>query len=256
MADILVVDWTTVSEVTKGSFMEGFELTSYADGSTLDLSSSRYESIGGILYLVSGGNVSVNTSAATIDGTYYIHVKDDGDQTASAFLNSNAGTFNGELGGYYYNGGKVTHRVEKVSSSFNGRVRLINTPKKAIVEEFHAPVLKNGDTGLPEATNGLAFPSGNIIDVSAEISGTIGAGASTSFTALPSGFTYQNSYVLPGRQKTAAGTVWYPLWQDILVGGNTINTINVAINQSNQYSVVNNDTINARDYYFTLIRFF
>jgi hypothetical protein len=183
MADILVVDWTTVSEVTKGSFMEGFELTSYSDGSTLDLSSSRYESIGGILYLVSGGNVSVDTSAATIDGTYYIHVKDDGDQTASAFLDSNAGTFNGELGGYYYNGGKVTHRVEKSSSNFINKNRIINTP----VQNSISGIYFGNDKGI-----GQIYKDSWVV-----AAGTAGL---VKVANYPTGYTQDNTYIVSSRE--------------------------------------------------------
>jgi hypothetical protein len=256
MADILVVDWTTVSEVTKGSFMEGLELTSYADGSTLDLSANRYESIGGVLYLVSGGNVSVDTSAATIDGTYYVHVKDDGDQTASAFLDSNAGTFNGELGGYYYNGGKVTHRVEKSSTNFIGRSRLFGTPRKRIVDELHAPTIKNGDSGLPQFPNGINFTSDKIIDISAEITGTIASNTAGPNVALPTGFTYTNAmYMYFQHRQTGGSNDW---WGGPIISSTGVtwfDSLRHVIKSTNQYQITNNHLTVGFDYKFRFIRF-
>jgi hypothetical protein len=130
MAVIERVDWTDNTDISKGSFLREFNLTSWDDGTTLDLAGGRYESLNGFAYKITGGDFSVDTSPATTDGTWYIHIVEDGvtPGNAIAYLDSNAGIYRGDLGGFYYNVGggrlaKVWGIVEKVGTSFNQRGR-------------------------------------------------------------------------------------------------------------------------------------
>ena len=102
-----------------------FQLTDYTDGtSTLELAGGRSEGIGNYLYEVNDGDFTIITAAASSDGTWYVHVLDGGGGgIATAYLSSIAGTWDANLGGYYYSGAKVIMSVEKSGSNWNGRVR-------------------------------------------------------------------------------------------------------------------------------------
>lgn len=119
------IDWTDVSEVTKGAFMTDFEMTTWGNGTTMALAANRYEDIGGTAYVITGGDETISTAAATTDGIWYVHVKDGGSGTATAYLDANAGTWSNTYKGFYYSGAKVIIKVYKNSTSFDGRQRRI-----------------------------------------------------------------------------------------------------------------------------------
>ncbi len=130
MAVIEIVDWSDNTDISKGAFIKGFNLTSWEDGSSLELAGGRYEDINGFAYKITGGDFGVDTSPATTDGTWYIHIVEDGVTAgnAIAYLDSNAGVYRADLGGYYYDVGggrlaKVWCLLEKSGADFINRRR-------------------------------------------------------------------------------------------------------------------------------------
>ena len=125
MSDIRKILTTSVSETLIGTYSQRFELTDYTDSTTaLALASGRYESIGGFLYVVENGDYTIDVSAAISDGVWYVHVKDGGAGAATAYLDSNKGTFDPNYGGFYYSGAKVVYQVTKNSTIWEGKGRL------------------------------------------------------------------------------------------------------------------------------------
>ena len=125
MSDIRKILTTSVSETLIGTYSQRFELTDYTDStSTLFLAASRYESIGGFLYVIENGDYEIDVTAAVSDGTWYVHVKDGGSGTATAYLDSNKGTFDPNLGGFYYTGAKVVYQITKSGTSWTNKGRL------------------------------------------------------------------------------------------------------------------------------------
>jgi hypothetical protein len=103
MATIEKVDWTDNTDVSKGAFIKNFNLTDWDDSLTMELSGGRYEDLNGFPYKIVDGDFAIDMSAATSDGTWYIHIVEDGitPGNAIAYANSNAGTYRDDLGGYY-----------------------------------------------------------------------------------------------------------------------------------------------------------
>jgi len=70
---------TGLQDALQGVITQSFTLTDYDDGSdTPVLTSGRTGEIGGALYRVIDGDFTVDVSAVSGNGTYYIYVEDDG----------------------------------------------------------------------------------------------------------------------------------------------------------------------------------
>lgn len=117
-ADIIKLSDTLVNQYLAGARQTPFELTNdYQDDGTIDLASGRVEEIGGSYYRVEGGSLSI-TDGIGNGLNAYVHIKDDGDGTASAYLSIIAGLWDEDKGGYYHtDGAKVVFQLEKVTSS-------------------------------------------------------------------------------------------------------------------------------------------
>ena len=114
----------------QGTSTTPFQLTDYEDGtSSLAVAGGRTEEIGGYLYSVNDGDYLIDTTAAVVNGIYYVLVKDDGTGSADAYLSTKAGTWDSNKGGYYVNdesaddGAKVVIAVFKAASVWRDRVR-------------------------------------------------------------------------------------------------------------------------------------
>jgi len=105
-ADIIKLDLTDVEDATQGNYQVPFELTSNADDANIILAAGRVEYLGEFPYRVEGGDLTVtdNTGAT---GIRYIHIKEDGDGTASAYVDTNAGTYDPNKGGFYHTDGAL-----------------------------------------------------------------------------------------------------------------------------------------------------
>lgn len=112
-ADIIKIDLTDVEDATQGNYQVPFELTSWADDANIILASGRVEYLGEFPYRVEGGDLTV-VDATGATGNRYIHIKEDGDGTASAYVSVNAGTYDPNKGGFYHtDGAKVLYQMIK-----------------------------------------------------------------------------------------------------------------------------------------------
>jgi hypothetical protein len=215
MAVIERVDWTDNTDISKGSFLREFNLTSWDDGTTLDLAGGRYESLNGFAYKITGGDFSVDTSPATTDGTWYIHIVEDGvtPGNAIAYLDSNAGIYRGDLGGFYYDVGggrlaKVWGVVEKVATSFNNRtsINYIRGDRVSGNLDVGTDLTAGGDASITGATSvGTITVGGGLEIKEVVIVSTTSGGATT--TNYPTGFTKTNTILL-GASSTRSGDQW------------------------------------------------
>jgi hypothetical protein len=129
MSTIRRIDLTDVGDTLQGTQTTVFELISYDDGllTTVQLAGGRAEEMGGQVYRVESGDYQV-TDSGLANGVVYVHLKDNGDGTASAYLDLNEGTYDGNKGGYYHtDGAKVIHRMIKNGTAYNQRKR---TPQR------------------------------------------------------------------------------------------------------------------------------
>jgi hypothetical protein len=130
-ADIIKFDLTDVQNTLQGVFQMPFELTSYDDGGTIDVGSGRVEMIGGYPFRVEGGDLEI-TDSGVAAGNVYVLIRDEGDDTAVAYLSTKAGVWNPNLGGYYIDdgsaddGAKVLFKMIKEASptSYTYRSRM------------------------------------------------------------------------------------------------------------------------------------
>ena len=127
-ADIEILPLTTVNEYVEGAIqnLPQFQLLSYADDASIILAAGPTEEVGGFYYRVTGGDLAVTDAVG--NGTVYIHIKDDGDGTASAYLSVNAGTYDPNKGGYYHtDGAKVIFKMDKTTGPiYSNKTRRIN----------------------------------------------------------------------------------------------------------------------------------
>jgi hypothetical protein len=129
MADIIKLDLTQVNQYTAGAIQQPFELTDYDDSATIELASGRTEEVGGALYRVESGDLTI-TDGGVANGDVYVLILDDGDDTASAYLSTKSGTFDPNKGGYYINdasgdnGAKVVFKMTKFTGPiYRNKVR-------------------------------------------------------------------------------------------------------------------------------------
>jgi hypothetical protein len=161
MATIDKVPLTTAESLNllEASRIAPFHLTDYTDGSTtLKLAGGRVENLGSFWYKVNDGDYTIDISAVSGDGTYYVLVLDDGTGEADAYLSTKAGTWDANLGGYYVNdasaddGAKVIMVMSKDGSNYRGKVRTEGTPEKVFTPALVFPVqvidLVAGDTNF------------------------------------------------------------------------------------------------------------
>lgn len=151
-ADIIKLDLTDVQDYIQGAIQTPFHLTSYADGSTIVLASGRVEELGGYFYRVEGGDLTI-TDGGVANGTVYVHIKDDGDGTASAYLATAAGTWDPNKGGYYHtDGAKVVFQMEKAAGPvYNNRVRWWPNSPGAEIENARIGLYELKDAILAQA---------------------------------------------------------------------------------------------------------
>ncbi len=105
MADIIKIDLTDVEDATQGNYQVPFELVSWVDDGSLVLGSGRVEYLGEFPYRVEGGNLAITDAVG--NGTVYVHIKEDGDGTASVYLSTAAGTYDPDKGGCYHTDGAL-----------------------------------------------------------------------------------------------------------------------------------------------------
>jgi hypothetical protein len=125
-ADIIKIDLTDVQDTLQATFQRDFELTTYADGSTITLASGTVEEVGGYLYRVEGGDLAI-TDGGVANGTVYVEISDDGDGTGTAELSTTAGTWDPNLRGYYkVTGEKTIFAMTKAAGPvYSNRGRLL-----------------------------------------------------------------------------------------------------------------------------------
>jgi len=130
MADIIKLDMTNVADTQLGVFQTTpgqFELTDYTNNGTLELAAARVEYIGEFPYRVESGDLAITDGLGASAGLIYVHVKDDGDGTASAYTDTNKGTFDPNKGGWYHvDGAKVVFKMTKTSSVYYNKGRMTN----------------------------------------------------------------------------------------------------------------------------------
>ena len=123
---ITVFDPSDVPGTLQSTYLDPFELTSYADGTTtLKLASGRTEEIGGALYLVDTADFTITTAGPT-DGVVYVYVGEDGitPGNGAAYLSKTAPTFDPNKGGYYSGSDKAIFRMTKSGTTYTLKRRL------------------------------------------------------------------------------------------------------------------------------------
>ena len=127
MADINKIDLTDVQDSQKGLYQLGFELTSYVNGTTIELEASRSEYIGQSPYRVEDGNLPVTGSPS--DGAVYLYITEDGDDTASATLSNTVPTYSPTNGGFYDGLSRALFVFTKSGSNYNDRYKMTDVNK-------------------------------------------------------------------------------------------------------------------------------
>jgi hypothetical protein len=116
---------TGLQDALQGVITQSFTLTDYDDGSdTPVLTAGRTGEIGGALYRVIDGDFTVDVSAVSGNGTYYIYVEDDG-STVEAYADDTEPTWNEEKGGFYSSNAKAFFVFDKLSTDYINRGDII-----------------------------------------------------------------------------------------------------------------------------------
>lgn len=105
MADIIKLNLTNVNDYISGAIRRGFELVSWADDASIVLAAGRVETVGEFFYQVQDGDLTITDAVG--NGTVYVHIKDEGDGTALAYLSTAGGTYDANKGGYYHTDGAL-----------------------------------------------------------------------------------------------------------------------------------------------------
>lgn len=129
MADIIKLSLTSVQDYIQGALQNPFFLTDYSNSATLTLASGRVEEAGGYFYRVEGGDLAITDGLGVTYGDVYVHLKDDGDGTASAYLSTVAPTmsnWDANKGGYYHTDGAkiIMHMVRAAGPTYSDKARL------------------------------------------------------------------------------------------------------------------------------------
>jgi hypothetical protein len=180
------VDFTDLSDSQKATFQTQFELTDYTDSATIELASGRSEYLDPYPYRVEGGDETI-VDGSVANGNVYVHVLDGGSGVATAYLDTNEGTWDDNKGGYYYTvtGAKVVFKMVKstgpvyskkvrmtdprVNTLFSGRGR---TPTDFMADGTATPPIDWGtiyDQMSPYLPN-----TGDEMIVSGGVRGTVG----------------------------------------------------------------------------------
>jgi hypothetical protein len=125
---LLLDDEVGLSNALQGVIANGLTLTSYTDGTGVPtLSNGRTGELAGALYRVEGGDMAVDVTAVSGDGTYYIYINPS---LLTAYASATVPTWRGDLGGFYLasdSNVKAFFRFVKSSTSYNNRTTLIQT---------------------------------------------------------------------------------------------------------------------------------
>lgn len=116
------ISLTDVQNTLQSNLVTPFELTSYADDTSLSLASSRAEEIGNQIYRVESGDFAVTDSAS--DGIAYVYVADPGSGVATATLLNTVPTFDPNKGGWYSGTAKACFIVVKAGTTYSNKYRL------------------------------------------------------------------------------------------------------------------------------------
>jgi hypothetical protein len=126
MADIIRIDFADSQDTLQGLNQNIFEFTSWGDDASIVLAAGRTEDIGGAQYRVEQGDLTI-TDSGVANGTVYVLVIEDGDGTASAYVSTKSGTYDGDKSGFYVNdasadnGAKVLFQMEKSAGPIYSR---------------------------------------------------------------------------------------------------------------------------------------
>jgi hypothetical protein len=251
VATIEKVDWTDNTDVSKGAFIKNFNLTDWADSLTLELSGGRYEDLNGFPYKIVGGDFAIDDSAATSDGTWYVHIVEDGvtPGNAIAYVDANAGTYRDDLGGYYYDVGGG--RLAKVWLKFERTGSGANYEDKTVIQYIHGDRTSgNMDIGndLTVANhttlNGkTTFNGGYEILETRVFEGTATSGSDVNIP-FPSGWSVYNTTIISAfwGPTSAAGFQTFKTMLDTAPAGKVAITLNDTSSATPGINILNGDT--------------
>jgi hypothetical protein len=125
---LLLDDEVGLSNALQGVIANGLTLTSYTDGTGVPtLSNGRTGELAGALYRVEGGDMAVDVTGVSGDGTYYIYINPS---LLTAYASATVPTWRGDLGGFYLasdSNVKAFFRFVKSGTSYIGRSNIIQT---------------------------------------------------------------------------------------------------------------------------------
>jgi hypothetical protein len=110
-----------VLDVLEYTYKRTFELTSYANNTTLKLVIGRAEEIGGYLYKTTDEE-DITDSAS--DGIAYVYLDEVGDGTGTAELLSDAPSYDGNKGGYYFGDKKALFWLVKSGATYYNKTKI------------------------------------------------------------------------------------------------------------------------------------